>query len=153
MSVEFMVLSLSWIMLPLLWMMVPKQKIHHALIAALFCQMLGWAIDLTVVQMRWVEYPVREFPHATRFNFSLFTLFYPTLIMLFVLYAPRSPRRQAGHFLLCALGLTLFAELLRTYTNLSAYRHWAWYCSFLTFSLKIYATFWFTRWFQKGLVS
>ncbi|KEO81832.1 CBO0543 family protein [Tumebacillus flagellatus] len=153
MSLERWVLVASGVVSLLLWfLLVPRNKIREALMAGFFYQMLGWMVELIVVQMRWVEYPVREFPHATRINYTLFTIAYPTVVMLAVLYAPRTRWQNLLFLLLAGAGLATFADLVEIYTSLSAYRHWNWFASWVAFFMKIALTYVFTEWYRQGLV-
>jgi hypothetical protein len=129
---------------------VPKNKIREASVIYLFKLLLTWILGLYVVQMKWIEYPVRSiFPYAHRTSFTFEFFVYPAICVLFIIYYPwkKSYIIQLGHFVAFCSVMTLLEVLIVQYTNLIVYIKWTWYWTwislFLTFFLSRLHYVWF----------
>jgi hypothetical protein len=142
-----------WILLIIaLLVFVPKNRMREASAVYLFKLFLTWFLGLFVVQMRWIEYPVRLiFPYAHRSNFTFEYFVYPAICVLFILYYPKSKSyvRQLGHFVVFCSIMSLLEVLIEQNTSLIHYIKWTWYWTwislFLTFFLSRLYYLWFFR--------
>ena len=154
MALEWIVLAGLWIAGGVaLWFGVPRARMREAQISFLFFQMLTWLIDIFYVQVRWTEFPVREFRYATKCSFSLHFFVYPTIGALFIVRFPeqKSWPWKAGWYLLVAGLIAGMNGLLDRYTGLIDYIKWNPVWSFVTALFFQFLLRLFYRWFRKGL--
>ena len=52
------------------FLLVPKDKVRLAWVAFLFKQFLTWPLGLIVVDMGWIQYPIRFFENASYSSFT-----------------------------------------------------------------------------------
>lgn len=130
-----------FIMILSLFFFIPKGKIHLALLAFLFKQLLTWPLGLYVVNMGWIQYPVRFFENANYASFTFEYFAYPLLCTYFNIYFPVGKSlfiRVMYYTFFCTL-MTLFELLVLHYTDLIRYIHWnaylTWITLFITFFL------------------
>jgi hypothetical protein len=145
-------ISVWVIMIIALLIFVPRNKMREAWVAYLFKLFLTWGLGLYVVQMRWVEYPVRLiFPYAHRSSFTFEYFVYPAICVLFLLHYPekKSYITKLGYFAAFCSIMTLLEVLIEHYTSLIHYIKWKWYWTWisllLTFALSRAFYVWFFR--------
>jgi hypothetical protein len=145
-------ISVWVIMIIALLIFVPRNKMREAWVAYLFKMFLTWGLGLYVVQMRWVEYPVRFiFPYAHRSSFTFEYFAYPAICVLFILHYPekKSYIAQFGYFAAYCSIMTLLEVLIEQNTSLIHYITWKWYWTwislFITFALSRLFNVWFFR--------
>jgi hypothetical protein len=145
-------LSVWIIMIIALLLFVPRHKIREAELVFLFKLLLTGFLGLLVVQMKWIEYPVRSiFPlaHKTSFTFEFFV--YPAICVIFILHYPEKKNYliKFGYFAAYCSVMTLLEVLIEHYTQLITYIKWTWYWTwislFLTFFLSRLNYIWFYR--------
>lgn len=148
MSHENIIQILAWIITAgfLVWL-VPKNKIRDANVIFFFKQLITWVFGLIVVELRFIEYPVRLFPKATQASFTFEYFVYPAFCVIFNLYYPegKSWARQLIHYFLFVAGITVFEIILELNTQLIKYINWAWYWTAVT----LFATFFLSRVYYK----
>jgi hypothetical protein len=153
MSKEKIIETSVWIiMIIALLVFVPKNKIREASSVYLFKLLLTFVLGLFVVQMKWIEYPVRSiFPYAHKTSFTFEFFVYPAICVLFILYYPwkKNVIIQLGHFVVFCSVMTILEVLIEHYTQLIDYKKWTWYWTwislFLTFFLSLRYYIWFFR--------
>jgi hypothetical protein len=145
-------ISVWVVMIIALLLFVPKNRMREASAAYLFKLFLTWFLGLFVVQMRWIEYPVRMiFPYAHRSNFTFEYFVYPAICVLFILYYPKSKKYiiQFGYFAAYCSVMSLLEVLIEQNTSLIHYIKWTWYWTwislFITFFLSRLYYLWFFR--------
>jgi hypothetical protein len=154
MSRELLVLILSWVasILLLVWR-VEKSKRREIQIVFLFTQTLGWIYVFIQVYFDHLVFPFREFPKATDMLLSLHFIIYPTFIVFFVMYYPKT-KVKWKIFLYWALfiaGHQLYETILENYTNIIEAKHWKWYWGLLVKTFIYFVIYRFYLWFRKGL--
>ncbi|HCF49041.1 MAG TPA: hypothetical protein DER60_02080 [Syntrophomonas sp.] len=150
MSKEKIIEFSSWIiLLTLLFWVVPVERIREALVIFFFKQSLTWLSGLLVVQMGFIEYPLRIFPKATRSSFTFEFFAYPVICIFFNLYYPfgESVSRQILHYFAFTSAITLIEYILEKHTQLIKYIKWAWYWTWLTLLITFVMSNFFYRWF------
>jgi hypothetical protein len=142
-----------WVILIItLLLFVPKNKMREAQVAFLFKLVLTWSLGLYVVQMKWIEYPVRLiFPFAHRPNFTFEFFVYPSSCVFFILYYPWKKNfiTQLGYFVAYCSIMTLLEVLAEHYTQLVHYIKWDWYWTWIKLFLTFYLSRLFYVWFFR----
>jgi hypothetical protein len=140
------------IMLIALLVFIPKNRMREASSVFLFKLLLTWVMGLFVVQLKWIEYPVRSiFPYAHRSSFTFEFFVYPAICVLFILYYPWKKNYiiQFGYFAAYCSVMTFMEVLIEHYTQMIDYIKWTWYWTwlslFLTFFLSRLYYVWFFR--------
>lgn len=152
MNMDAVILITAWLLTILsLLLLVPKNKIRQANVIFFFKQFMTWFFGLAVVELRFIEYPFRSFPYATRSSFDFEYFIYPALCVHFNLYYPgdKSPFRQFMHYVYFCTGITIIEVLCERYTNLIKYTNWTWYLSWITLFITFYASRKYYLWFFK----
>lgn len=149
---EKKILFYSWVIsIILLIVFVPKSKIREAQVIFFFKQMLSWLFGLTVVERRYINYPVRLFPYANRASFTFEYFVYPCLCILFNLYYPYNKGIIAAtlHYIFFSGSITVLEYILEKKTQLIKYKNWSWYWTFSTLALTYYMSHKYYTWFFK----
>ncbi len=152
MSIEYIILGLSWIIfIVLLIIFVKKDKIRDACLLFLFKQFETWLFGLLVVEFRLIEYPVRFFSYANRASFTFEFMAYPTICVLFNLKYPKNKSfvYQIFYYVLYVSGVTITEVILLKYTDLINYINWRWYLTWITLFITTYISRKFYLWFFK----
>jgi hypothetical protein len=153
MKKEVIVEASVWvIMIIALLVFVPKNKIREASSVYLFKLFLTWDMGLFVVQMKWIEYPVRSiFPYAHRSSFTFEFFVYPAICVLFILYYPWKKNYiiQFGYFAAFCSIMTLLEVLIEHYTQLIHYIKWTWYWTWITLFITFFLSKLYYVWFFK----
>ncbi|MED4014561.1 CBO0543 family protein [Sutcliffiella cohnii] len=121
MNFDYLVLIMLWIILPIiLWKVIPRHRLREALAALLFFQMLTWVFSIGLTYAGLLEAPVRFFKEATKINFTMEYLVFPTAAVLFQLSFPHKARyfRRLVHYLLWVGIILSFMALIGTFTNI-----------------------------------
>jgi hypothetical protein len=150
MSIEVTILAISWILtIVMLIVFVPKQKFREAQVIFLFKQLITWPFGLTVVQLKLIEYPVREFSYAQRASFTFEFFIYPAICVVFNMLYPegKSKIRQFMHFFYFCTAMTVFEVLCEKYTNVINYLHWNWSITWITLFITFFITRKYYLWF------
>lgn len=71
-----------------LFFFIPKNKIRLAWVAFLFKQVLTWPLGLFVVNMGWIQYPIRFFENANYASFTFEFFIYPVMCIYLNVYFP-----------------------------------------------------------------
>ncbi|MBL0386085.1 hypothetical protein JJB07_05405 [Tumebacillus sp. ITR2] len=133
MSKEFWILVSLWVVIPVaLWRLTPKSRTREMHLVFMSMQTFTWLFDILVVQFGLIEYPYREFPHATRMNFTLHFLLYPSLAVVFMLYFPEAKPKwvKALYTVLFSAGIAAIAVVIERYTHLVHLVSWRMSLSF-----------------------
>nr|WP_223192238.1 CBO0543 family protein [Paenibacillus sedimenti] len=96
MKVEWTILVIVWITAFSLFFFIPRKTFRLAQVAILFKQFLTWVIGLVVVELGWIEYPVREFASVNRSSFTFEYLAYPIIFLMHAI------RRIKAYFSNCS---------------------------------------------------
>jgi len=130
---------------------IPRNKLKEASLIFLFQLFVTWFLGLLTVELRLIEYPVREFSHVNRTSFLYEFLLYPVLSIFFCLYYPKNRKWpiQLLYIILFSAGLTLPEVIIEKNTHLIHYIHWKWYFSWLSISCTLFLTWLFYKWFYK----
>jgi hypothetical protein len=149
MKVEWTILVAVWIATFSLFFFIPRKNFRLAQVAILFKQVITWLIGLVVVELGWIEYPVRCFASVNRSSFTFEFLAYPVICGLF---NARYPENRSLFFKLLYYGsfctaITVVEVLIEIYTNLIKYIHWSWYWTWVTLFITFFMSRTFCKWF------
>ncbi|WP_199614807.1 CBO0543 family protein [Paenibacillus alkalitolerans] len=149
MKMESMILVSVWITAFSLFFFIPRKKFRLAQTALLFKQMLTWIIGLVVVELGWIEYPVREFASVIRSSFTFEYLAYPIICGLFNARYPenRSLLFKLFYYSSYCTVITVVELLIEINTNLVNYIHWSWYWTWITLFITFFMSRKFSKWF------
>ncbi|MBL0385776.1 hypothetical protein JJB07_03860 [Tumebacillus sp. ITR2] len=136
-------------------MYVPQDKLRDAWLIFLSKQVVTCSGGLFVVEMRWIEYPVRLLSYANRTSITFEFYVYPALCVLFNLHYPEGKGfwRELLHYVLYTSAITGVEKILEKYTNLITYVKWEWYWTFLSILLTFYLIHRFYFWYRKSLTT
>jgi len=141
----------SWTVIFISLWFIPKEKRANASVIFLITQLFTWIFGLSVVELGWLEYPVRELAktNATSFSFEYFTL--PVIAIFVVLYYPEHKPLKNRLFYVCSFSsvLTIIEFFVEKYTLIIDYRSWEWYWTWISVTLLFYLVLNIYRWFFK----
>ena len=152
MLLDHIILTSAWIAaILLLFLFTPRNKIREAHLIFLFKQVLTWIFGLLVVEFLFIEYPVREFPYATRASFGFEYFVYPATCVIFILRFPEEGSwiKKLGWYLFWPTWMTIVEVLLERYTDLVHYMNWTWYWTWITLLITFYIPRVYFKWFLK----
>ncbi|PKG22889.1 CBO0543 family protein [Niallia nealsonii] len=118
---EALILIVSWIAV---LFFIPKQSRKTAQISFLFCQAIAWIFEYIQVYFGFVEFPFREFNYATKMNFSLYYIVYPTAGVFFILWYPLKAGkiRIIAYYFIFGMIVPTYSFLLEKYSSLVHFR-------------------------------
>ncbi len=154
MSKELFVIIISWIIsIYCLLKFVPKERIREAHISILFSQSIAWLFELIQVHFGLVEFPFREFHHATKMSFSLHYIVLPTFGVFFILLYPlnKGKKRIMFHYLIFSSALPLYTTLVEHFTSLIEYKNWNWFIATCVNLILLWFLQKFVFWFRKEI--
>ena len=128
---------------------IPKQKIRLAVVAFLFKQIITFLIGLMVVELGWLEYPIRLFPSINRASFTFEFYAFPVICALFNTRYPNNrsiPIKLSYYVLFCSV-MTVVEVMIEKYTELITYVHWEWYFTWISLFITFYLSRLFCLWF------
>lgn len=133
--------------------LVPRNRWKEGVVLFMSAQVITWPAGLLLVELGFMEHPVREFPIATRANFTFNFLFYPIVSMLANLYYPvqGSKWKQLAYQLAAVGGLSGLMQLVQRYTRLIDHIKFNWLLSFLVMLLAFNVTRKYADWFFRRL--
>ncbi|MNE76043.1 hypothetical protein D3C80_1722550 [compost metagenome] len=125
----------------------------EAFILFMSAQVITWPAGLLLVELDFMTNPVREFPIATRSNFTFNYMFYPIVSMAANLYYPvnASKWKQAVYQIAAVGGLSGLMQLVSIHTLLIDHVMFNWLLSFLIMFLAFNATRKYAVWYFRGL--
>ncbi|MCD9021499.1 CBO0543 family protein [Cohnella silvisoli] len=149
MKMEWIILVAVWLTTSSLFFFIPRKKLRLAQFVILFTQVITWLIGLVVVQLGWIDYPVRCFASANMTSFTFEYLAYPVVCGLF---NARFPENRSIGFKLFYYGsyctiLTIVEVVIEKNTKLIDYIHWAWYWTWITLFITFVMSRIFSKWF------
>lgn len=147
-----LILYAVWIITTLsLFLFIPKNKVRLALQTILFKQVLTWPLGLFVVEMGWIQYPIRFFPNANQASFTFEYFFYPVVCAYFNVYFPSSKNllTRVIYYILFCSSLTLAELFILHHTQLISYIHWNAYLTWASLFITFYITRQLCLWFFK----
>lgn len=154
MTIERMILILSWALIVLLlWLFVPPNKRREAAFMFLAGQALCWLASHIIVELEWLNSPIREFPKATGTNFTFNYALFPVYYALYGLYYPRRKHlwlKMAYIAMLPAL-ITCIFYWIDKHTLLFRLVQSAWYAGYGLLFLSSYAIKFYNDWFFNRL--
>jgi len=121
MNFDYFILVLLWITFPvILWKVIPTTRLRESIAAFLFIQMLTWLFSIGLTYAGLLEAPIRFFKHATKINFTMEFLLFPTIAVLFQLNFPINATfmRRMLHYLFWVGIILSCMFLLGTFTNI-----------------------------------
>lgn len=121
MSNELAVIIAIWVIFPIiLYFAVPRERVREMIAVFLFFQMLTWLFSIVMTKFGVLSAPIREFPEATKINFSSEYIVFPTAAVLFQRWYPENSGkiRRAIHYLYCVGGIITFLFIIGKTTDL-----------------------------------
>lgn len=133
--------------------MVPRNRLKEGCILFLSAQVITWPAGLLLVELGFMTHPVREFPIATRANFTFNYWVYPMVSMATNLYYPTlaSKWKQTAYQIATVGGLSGLMQLVNAYTDLTHHVKFNWLLSFLIMLFALNITRKYTEWYFGGL--
>ncbi|MDF2935296.1 MAG: hypothetical protein K0Q90_669 [Paenibacillaceae bacterium] len=154
MTLERGVLVAAWLVsFAVILLAVPRNRLKEAFILFMSAQVITWPAGLLLVELDFMTHPVREFPIATRSNFTFNYFFYPMVSMAANLYYPvnASKWKQTVYQIVAVGGLSGVMQLVRIHTFLIDHVKFNWLLSFLIMFLAFNATRKYAEWYFGGL--
>lgn len=129
--------------------LIPKNKIRLAVVAFLFKQVITFFSGLLVVELGYLEYPVRLFASVNRTSFTFEYYAFPVLCAAFNVWYPRNQNIliQLGYYVMFSSVLTIIEVIIENNTDLIKYIHWEWYITWVTVCLSYFMSRLFCVWF------
>lgn len=151
MPTDYLILHIVYAISFILLAYIPRDRFREASIAFLFHQFITWFLGLLVVELRLLEYPVREFSDTLRTSFVYEFLAFPMIGVFYCLYFPINKSGWAKFLYTSAFatGLTIPEIFINKYTNLVEYHHWGWYVTWGSISTTLYLLGIFYRWYFR----
>ncbi|QOR67848.1 hypothetical protein IM538_06865 [Cytobacillus suaedae] len=121
MSNELAVIIAIWVIFPIiLYFAVPRERIREMIAVFLFFQMLTWLFSIVMTKFGVLSAPIREFPEATKINFSSEYIVFPTAAVFFQRWYPENGGKikKAIHYLYSVGGIILFLLIIGRTTDL-----------------------------------
>ncbi|QOY38401.1 CBO0543 family protein [Anaerobacillus isosaccharinicus] len=152
MTNEQIVLFVLWITLPvILYKVIPKSRRREMVAVFLFFQTLTWIFSITLTYFGLLSAPVREFPDATKVNFSLEYIAFPTAAVLFQLWYPENKGkvRRTVHYIVTVAGILFFMLIVGELTELMSVNIDNLIRSFCNFTIELLLVRRYIVWFMK----
>jgi hypothetical protein len=147
---------------------IPKEKARKALLSFMVFQATTWLVSIILVQsgktsypvtlmgiwfivveLGWIEYPVREFHKANATSFTFEYIVLPLICIFFNLYFPENKGlyKKTKYYITFLTIFTLIEYTVEKYTLIIKYVHWEWYTTFITMGMLIYFVRSVYKWF------
>ncbi|WP_248926869.1 CBO0543 family protein [Paenibacillus hamazuiensis] len=152
MLADRIVLIASWATAAcLLLFFTPRDKIREAIVIFMFKHAVTWLFGIIVVELKLIDYPVREFAYAIRTSFAFEYFIYPATCVAFVLHFPSGKPlpHKVGWYLIWPSCMTAVEMLIEKYTDLIEYIHWNGFYTWITLLLTFGLSHRFYMWFYK----
>ena len=154
MSKEVIFIIVSWVIaIYCLLKYVPKERMREAHISFLFSQTMAWIFELMQVHFGLVEFPFREFHHATKMSFSLHYIVLPSFGVFFILLYPlkKGIKGIISHYLIFSAALATYILLAEHFTSLIEYKKWNWFIAVCVNLILLWILKKFVFWFRREL--
>ena len=151
-TIETIIECSSWLVMGVaLVIFVSKERIRDAHVIFLFHQVVTWACGIVVVEMKWLDYPIRFFAYASRTSFTFEYFICPALAVLFTLYYPKTHAfiYRLAYAIIFVTILTIAEVIIERYTDLIDYHQWKWYWTWISILTTFYLTRKYYDWFFK----
>jgi len=154
-SIERAIMILVIVASVVLIIYIPKKRRREAIVAFLIYQAITWSVTIYIVNKGLLEFPVRDFPMATKINVTFQFLFYPTIFTLFYLNYPNEKKRVIRflHYLVFTSIIVWFIVFIEKYTDLEHFMKSRGLKQALRLYRSLIVHFWlshkFTLWFFK----
>ncbi|MEH7237640.1 CBO0543 family protein [Bacillus sp. JJ1562] len=152
MKFDYYILILIWITFPVvLWKVIPRERLRESIATFLFFQMLTWLFSIGLTYTGLLEAPVRLFKHATKINFTMEFLIFPTIAVLFQLNFPKKAyfTKRLLYYLLWVGIILSFMLLLGTFTNIMVVKWDNLIRSFFNFLIELWLCRRYVMWMTK----
>ncbi|MFC0472767.1 CBO0543 family protein [Halalkalibacter kiskunsagensis] len=153
MTVERTVLIATWIIFPLfLLKFVPKERYREMIAVFLFFQTLTWLYSIGLTYFGLLSAPIREFPNATKINFSVEYIVFPTAAVFFQLTYPekKGKVRRIFHYMYWVGAILLFMFLIGKSTELMTVKPGNLLRSSCNFTIELLLCRRYIEWLLKG---
>lgn len=152
MTLEISLLIAAWVITTILLIrFTPREKFREAFVIFGFKQLLTWLLGLIVVQLGLIEYPIRQFPNATKTSFVFEFYIYPSVCVIFNLHYPVNKKKsfKFAYYAIYCSAITIIEVIVERYTQIITYLHWNWSFTWVTLFLTFYASRKFYVWFYR----
>lgn len=153
MTVDQLTLLFIWTIFPLLLLIfVPKDRVRELIAVFLFFQTLTWLFSIVLTHYDLLGAGTLEFPNATKVNFSLEYIVFPTIAVFFQLYFPEQKATYLKIvYYLCFVFLSLTTLILvSVFTNLISSTVNGVIRGFFNFLIELILCRKFIVWFLEG---
>lgn len=154
-SIEWLILISVWIICFVSVWFIRRENRAKASFIFLLTQCLTWITGLIVVEMGWIEYPIRALAKANSTSLTFEYLMLPLTTTFFTLYFPNDSRlsKKINFYIAFASAMTGLEVLFEKYTQLVKYHSWTWYWTWVTVMLTFYTMKCVYKWFYniKGI--
>ncbi|WP_413465921.1 CBO0543 family protein [Metabacillus litoralis] len=130
---------------------IPIKKANKASFIFFLSQFFTWALGLIVVELKWLEYPVREFSKTNETSLLFEYAVLPITTIFFILCYPRKkPLKIRVLYYITIISFFTFIEyLLEKYTMVIEYHGWQWYWTWISLCCLLYLLMLIYNWFFK----
>lgn len=130
---------------------IPKSKWREASIIFLSQQLITWFLGLLIVELHFIEYPIRELSKVNRSSFVYEFLLFPLVSVFFCIYFPTTKAKWYKLLYISAFctGISVPEVTFEKYTNLIHYIHWGWYFTWLSTFSTLVLVYIFYKWYFK----
>ncbi|MDZ5471561.1 CBO0543 family protein [Bacillus sp. 31A1R] len=97
---------------------VPKKRIRESIAVFLFFHFLTWLFSIGLTYFGLLEAPFREFPYATKINFSMEYMVFPTIAVFFQLLFPKRKIYRIIHYILTVTFILFIMGVIGYFTEI-----------------------------------
>jgi hypothetical protein len=152
MNFNYFVLIILWVILPMvLWKSVPRNRLREAIATFLLFQMLTWLFSIGLTYVGLLESPIRFLKYATKVNFTMEYIVFPTVAVLFQLKFPNKANFVRGllHYLQWIGIILTFMLLIGFFTDIMVVKMDNLIRSFFNFLIELWLCRRYVLWLIK----
>lgn len=130
---------------------IPGKDAAKASFIFLLTQFFSWILGLVVVELGWLEYPVRELAKSNATSFLFEYLLFPVMTINFILRYPsgKSFKLRILYYVSIVSTFTFVEYIVEKYTLIIKYHEWRWYWTLITVALVMYIVMVIYKWYFK----
>ncbi|MBM7602573.1 hypothetical protein JOC75_000543 [Metabacillus crassostreae] len=149
--IEKMILNGTLVIYLTAILFIPYKKADKASFIFFMSQFFTWILGLSVVELGWLEYPVREFAEVNKTSLLFEYVVFPITTIFFILHYPRKKtlKIRSGYYFTIISFFTIIEYLLEKYTMVIEYHSWDWYWTWISLFSLFYIEMVIYKWFFK----
>lgn len=149
MSFDYYVIILLWMVFPIiLWKVTPRNRLREAIASFLFFHTLTWLFSMGLTYAGLLESPIRLFKYATKINFTMEYLVFPTFAVMSQMRFPKDANfsRRLLHYLFWVGSILSFMFVIGTFTNIMDVKWDNLVRSFFNFLIELWLCRYYVLW-------